>query len=134
MGADPVGIYRRRGLPQSGTGQAHARVMLEGGSYLTLQVRPPSPHRGVGIEDYEVRPGELVVQRINTYSPAGRAEIEPGDRIVAIDGRRISEMTDAEAASSLSMAARRQTPLTVVRGAEPERTVELDRGYVWLIL
>ncbi|MBX3273709.1 MAG: PDZ domain-containing protein [Sandaracinaceae bacterium] len=134
VGADPIGIYRTRGLPENALPGAEARVMLEGGSYLAIRVDPPRPHRGVGIEEFEVRPDELLVLRVLPYSPASRAGIEAGDRVVAIGDVRVSGMTDAAAASALSMALSRAQPL-IVRGAnDRERTVTLEGTYVWLAM
>ncbi len=134
VGGDPVGILRERGLPDTALPGAEARLLLEGGSYLTIRVDNPRPHRGVGIEEYEVRPDELAVLRVTPHSPASRAGIQPGDRIVAIGDQRVSALSDAQAASALSMAGTRHHELTVVDDTERERTVELDRGFVWLTL
>lgn len=134
VGGDPVGQIRTNGLPVNAVPGADARLLLEGGSYLTIRVDPPRPHRGAGIAEYEVRPDALVVQRVLPYSPAQRAGLEPGDAIVAIGDRRVSAMNEAQAASALSMAPHRQTQLTV-RGANGrERTVDLDRDFVWLTM
>jgi hypothetical protein len=131
VGNDPVGQFRSRGLPQNAIPDADARLLLEGGSYVTIRVSAPRPHRGVGIEQYEVRPDALVVMRVATHSPASRARLVPGDAILAIGDRQVSAMTDAEAASALSMASQRQSALTV-RGANGrEREVQLDRDFLW---
>lgn len=134
VGADPVGQIRTNGLPVNAVPGADARLLLEGESYLTIRVAPPMPHRGTGIEEYEMRPDALVVIRVIAYSPAQRAGIEPGDSIVAIGDRRISQMSGAEAASALSMASHRRSELTI-RGADGrERSVQLDRDFVWLTM
>lgn len=131
IGADPVGRFETRGLPANAVPGADARLHLEGGGSVTLRVSAPRPHRGVGIEEYELRPDALLVLRVAAYSPASRANVEAGDAIVAIGERTISDMTQAEAASALSMAAQRQTQL-IVRGANgTERAVDLDRHFVW---
>ncbi|HUG36050.1 MAG TPA: PDZ domain-containing protein [Candidatus Limnocylindrales bacterium] len=134
VGSDPVGIYNGQGLPATALSDADSRIMLEGGSWLTIRANPPRPHRGLGIEEYEVRPDELRVLRVLPYSPAGRAGIEPGDRIVAIGDDRVSAMNDNQAASALSMAASRQSRLTVKDESGRERQVDLDRGFVWLTM
>jgi hypothetical protein len=134
VGSDPVGIFDEHGLPQGALPGADARIMLEGGSWLTLRITNPLPHRGVGIEEYEVRPDALVVARVLAQSPAGRAGIEAGDAIVAIGEQRVSALNDAQAASALSMAANRHTSLTVRNAAGRESQVDLDRGYVWLTM
>lgn len=134
VGNDPVGIYNGRGLPSNAVAGGDARIMLEGGSWLTVRADAPRPHRGVGIEEYEVRPDALVVARVLPFSPAGRAGIEPGDQIVGIGDQRVSSMSDGEAASALSMAASRHSQLTVKDSDGRERQVDLDRGYVWLAM
>lgn len=134
VGSDPVGIYDRRGLPQMAVEGADARIMLEGGSWLTIRRSAPRPHRGVGIGQYELRPDQLYVVEVLPHSPAARAGIEPGDAIVAIGERRVADMSDGEAATALSMAVSRNQPLTVRRGEGAEREVELDRGFVWLTM
>lgn len=134
VGADPIGIHRTNGLPQNAVPDADARIMLEGGSWLTIRISAPRAHRGLGIAEYEVRPDELVVVRVEPYSPAGRAGIEPGDRIVAIGDQRVSTLNEAQAASALSMSVTRQSQLTVMNAQGRERQVDVDQGYVWLTL
>ena len=85
----------------------------------------------MGIEEYELRPDALVVLRVAAHSPASRANLEAGDAIVAVGERAISDLTQAEAASALSMAAQRQSQLTVRNANGDERTVDLDRHFVW---
>lgn len=132
VGSDPVGIYRNQGLPDTAIPGADSRILLEGGSYLTIRISAPIPMRGVGIDEYEVRPDELAVVSVLPYSPASRAGISPGDRIVAVGDERISALSDAQAASALSMSLSRGHSLTIVDANDRERTVELDRGFVWL--
>lgn len=134
IGSDPIGQVRTRGLPQNAVLDAAARLLLENGSWLTIRVTAPRAHRGVGLAEYEVRPDALVATRVLAHSPAARAGIVVGDAVVAIGDRRVSAMSDGEAASALSMASQRETRL-LVRGREGrERTVELDRGFVWLTM
>ncbi len=134
VGADPVGIFRHGGLPETAMPGVDARILLEGGSYLTIRADNPRPHRGVGIDEYEVRPDELVVVRVVPNSPASRADLVAGDRIVAIGDQRVSALTDAQAASALSMAQTRRRALTVIGANGRERQVELDQGFVWLTM
>lgn len=134
VGSDPVGQLRTNGLPVNAVPGADARLLLEGDSYLTIRVTPPRPHRGTGIAEYEVRPDALVVLRVLSYSPAQRAGLQPGDAVVAIGETRVSAMNDAQAASALSMASHRQSQLTVRNAAGRERTVQLDRDFVWLTM
>lgn len=134
IGNDPVGRMQTRGLPANAERDADARLMMEGGNYLTIRVSAPRPHRGVGIAEYELRPDALLVMRVLPYSPADRADLEPGDAIVQVGDRRVTAMSSAEAASALSMAARHRTTLKVRGSDGREREVELDGGMVWLTM
>lgn len=132
VGADPIGVYDRRGLPAMAIEGADARIMLEGGSWLTVRREPPTAHRGLGVARYEVRPDRLVLLELHTYSPIYRAGLRPGDEVVGVGDRRVADMSDGEAASALSMASSRRETLTYVRRGR-EESVEVDRGYVWLV-
>lgn len=134
VGADPVGIYRNRGLPANVVPGADANIMLEGGAQLAMHLQPPVPHRGVGIRLYEVQPDALVVLEVETHSPAGRGGIRPGDRIVAIGGQSVSALGSQRAPGALSMAGERHEALRVRDGRGTERDVELDRGFTWLVM
>jgi hypothetical protein len=133
IGSDPVGIWRGVGLPESAMGGVEARVLLEGDSYLSIRAGSPRAHRGIGITTFEVRPGELVVVEVEPYSPAGRAGIVAGDRIIAIGGREVSTLTANTASGALSMAADRHEALRLRNERGEERVVELDRGYTYLV-
>lgn len=133
LGSDPVGAWRGVGLPANAMSGGEARVLLEGGSYLTIRTGPPAAYRGIGIRSFEVRPGELVVVEVEPYSPAGRAGIEPGDRIVAIGDQTVGALGASGAAGALSLAADRHQSLRILNGRGASRVVELDRGYTYLV-
>jgi hypothetical protein len=131
VSSDPIGIYEGRALGEAIL-DAETILKLEGGATLTVIVSRPEPHAGAGIGLYEVRKDALVILQVLPRSPAARAELEPGDRITAIDGRTIEQLGPKRAESALVLAAQNQSELTVYReGAEP-RTLKLDRGYIWL--
>lgn len=134
VGGDPVGVYRNRGLPDHAVPGALALIPLDSGATLTVRVDAPRAHRGVGIEEYELQPAALVIRTVAPYSPAARAGLARGDRIVAIGERPIDDLSDAEAASALSLAQDRRHALRVTREDGAEREVELDEGHVWLSL
>ncbi len=134
VGGDPVGIYRGHGLPSNALPGVDARILLEGESYLTIRLDDPTAHRGVGIGSFEVHGDELLVVEVEPHSPAGRAGIVPGDRIVSIGGRTVSALGGAQATGALSMASERHQVLGVRDARGDEREVELDHGYVWLTM
>lgn len=126
-----IGVWRGTGLPANAIPDADARIMLDGGASVLLRVHPPETHRGIGISQYEARGKSLRVLHVERFSPAGRAGIAPGDDITAIGGTSIGDLGTAAAASALSMAMDRQTPLQIVRGGQP-RSVTVDRDLTWL--
>lgn len=134
LGGDPVGIWRGIGLPPNARPGVDARVLLEGESYVTVRVDSPQPHRGVGIRLFEIRDGSLLVIEVEPYSPAARADVVAGDSIIAIGEQTVGQLGANRASGALSMAAERQEALRIRNAQGVERTVTLDRGYVWLIL
>lgn len=130
----PIGIWRGQGLPPNALPDADARVNMANGASLTFRIAAPAAHRGLGIEEYELRGDNLFVLRVIEHSPAGRAGIAAGDAIVAIGDRTVEDLGEAGAASALSMAADRQASLRVRKSDGGEEVVEVDRGYVWLTM
>ncbi len=130
--ADPAGVWRQRGLPTALQGGHAVRLRLEGGAVVTLRIGPPVPMRGTGIARYEVRPDDLLVLRVLPDSPAARAGVRTGDRIVAIDGESVARMGAARAVGRLAQAGRRRgVTLRLRRPSGRVRTVTLDGGFVW---
>lgn len=132
LSQDPIGVYEGRALGNAIVG-ADTLVKLEGGAILTVRVEPPRAHTGTGITRYESRKRSLVLLEVLPSSPAGRAGLKPGDRIVAIDGQPIEKLGRKRADSALALLQERKSELTVKRNEE-YRSVKLDDGYVWLSL
>lgn len=128
---DPIGIWESRGLPPSALPGAEALVRMDSLAELVFRADSPQAHRGVGIEEYEVHGDHLAVVRVIAESPAGRAGIEAGDRIMAIGGRSIESMAQAQAVSALSLAGERNEALTV-DGPSGRRELALEGEFVWL--
>lgn len=130
---DPMGQVERRGLPSALPG-TESRLALNTGAVVTLMTMAPEPRRGVGIS-VELQPDALKVLKVEPYSPAARAGIKVGDRIVSVGHAPVSELSEDKAASELSLAVDRQHALGVTNadGSNPHE-VTLDQGYVWLVL
>jgi len=131
--SDPMGYVERRGLP-NGLPGTESRLVLNTGAVVTLMVLAPEPRRGVGMS-VELRPSELKVLSVEPYSPAARAGIKVGDRIVSIGHALVSELSEDKAASELSLAVDRQHTLGITNAdGGDQHEVKLDQGYVWLVL
>lgn len=125
-----IGSWRGRGLPRSAILNGDAQLTLEGRAVIMFRVVEPTAERGVGILEYEVRSDRLIVLEVIRFSPAGRAGIQVGDAIVAIDGQSVSDLGEAPAASAISMASSRTSTVRVERNGSA-RDVEIDSGYIW---
>jgi hypothetical protein len=128
---DPIGIWESRGLPPSALPGAEALVRMDSLAELVFRADAPHAHRGVGIEEYEIHGDHLAVVKVIPESPAGRAGITAGDRIIAIGGRPIDGMQQAQAVSALSLAGERNEALTV-DGPSGQRELALEGEFVWL--
>jgi hypothetical protein len=130
--ADPIGIWRGDGLPATALPDADARVRLEGDATVIFRVSAPRAHRGLGVRRYEVRGDSLLVLEVIERSPAGRAGLREGDRILSIGGEAVGDLGEARAASALSMSADRHTSLSVEREDGSRVQIDPDGTLVWL--
>jgi hypothetical protein len=131
--ADPLGRLERDGLPATAGSGALARLELER-SVVSIQVDAPRAHEGLGLS-VELRPDALIVLSVEDFSPAARAGMRLGDRILAIGGARIADGSSDLAMTRLSLAAERNYGLRVAGpDGKNAREVQLDRGYVWLVM
>lgn len=133
VSADPAGSIQREGLPATALPDANARLTLDNLAMLTLVASAPRAHQGVGLY-VEVRSDALLVLEVERYSPAFRAGVLKGDRIVGIGPQRVSELGGDEAVSDLSLAIDRDLSLTLADEKGHERQVTLDKGFIWLVM
>jgi len=131
--ADPAGVLLRSGLPETALPNAVTHLNLDNLAVVTVTISDAAVFKGVGIE-FEQRSDALVVLQVEPFSPAARAGIKPGERIVAIGSSRVEALGPARAASDLSMGADRGSTLTVMDGNGKEREATLDRDFLWLTM
>jgi hypothetical protein len=129
MSADPIGSYEGKVLSEAFI-DADTTVSLNSGATVTLRLRRPEPRAGTGIAEYELRPSGILVRAVVPNSPASRAKLRDGDRILAIDGKAVSGMSQEATDSAIALASQKQSELVVERD-EKKRTLKLDNGYVW---
>lgn len=129
LGADPIGIYEGRAFSEAILG-ADTIIKLDSDASVTLRLERPEPKEGTGLAAYELRPDAVVVLEVTPNSPAARAHLRAGERILAIDGKKVSALAPQEVESALSLASRNKAALRVQQG-KSQRSVKLDDGYVW---
>ena len=134
VSGDPIGRVERDGLPTNAQPGAQARLQLDRTTTVVIMVSTPRAHRGVGMS-VELHGDYIQVLSVEPFSPSARAGIHKGERITAIGSQRVSELSDGDKRSELSMASDRKQKLAVADAeGMNEREVTLDGGYVWLVL
>jgi carboxyl-terminal processing protease len=84
---------------------------------------------GLGVELKADR-GALLIVHVIPGSPAARAGIQDGDRIIAVDGRSTAELTTDEAASLLSGAEGSTVRVAVRTAGQSDRELAIRREHV----
>lgn len=105
-------------------------VLCDNGATVTLLVEPAHAVWGVGVT-LEVHFGEVVVTRVEPESPASRAGLVAGARIVAIQGKPVREMADGEARSLVNANLRTGFSLALLEADGATRTVKLREGPIF---
>lgn len=105
-------------------------IKCASGAKIWLTVEPAHAKLGLGLV-YQVRPKEVVLTRVVEESPAGRADLRPGDRIVGIQGKLVRLMAEDEARSQINAHARTGLQLTVSDGTGASRLVTLKEGAMY---
>ncbi|MET0389148.1 MAG: PDZ domain-containing protein [Polyangiales bacterium] len=132
--ADPAGAIVSFGLPETALPNALAHLALDNTGTVTVTVAAPHASRGLGLE-FEQHSDALYVLSIEQFSPAARAGLKVGERVVAIGDTRVESVSAARAASDLSLSVDRGATLKVTDASgHAEREVTLDRNYLWLIM
>lgn len=126
----PIGTWTGRGLPRSAIPGAPWRILLEGRAALVLRPLDPIGRRGTGVPRFEERGDSLFLVEVLRFSPAGRAGLMAGDRIVALDGEPVARLGMARAATMLSQAWNAGTRVTVERDGRRD-DVTFDREPIW---
>jgi membrane-associated protease RseP (regulator of RpoE activity) len=131
--SDPAGSVSATGLPETTLPDALAHLTLDNYGTVTVVISSPRASRGLGVE-FEQHSDAFVVLGVERFSPAARAGVLVGERVVAIGPTRVDSLPQARAMSELSLSPSRGANLTVVDAHGKEREVDLDRGYLWLTM
>jgi hypothetical protein len=95
---EPIGV---RDLVRPAPGDGPLRIDLEGGAEVSLALEPAHALVGLGLW-FELRSQSVYITRLFVESPAARAGIERGDRVLTIGGRDVKDMSAAEVRSAFN--------------------------------
>jgi len=84
---------------------------------------------GLGVE-LKATEGALQIVKVITGSPAERGGVHAGDRIIAVDGRRTSEMSTDQAANMLQGKEGTTVEVTAIAPGQESRTLRIRREQI----
>jgi hypothetical protein len=97
---------------------------------IYIEVEPAHPMIGLGF-DYWVQNGELVIKEVWKHSPAGRAGMEPHDRIVQVAGRDVRKMSDRSAHSTINAITSKPIEVVIQKESGNTQTISLGVGPIY---
>jgi hypothetical protein len=106
-------------------------LTCDNGARVWLLVQPARPKIGLGLF-YELRINQVFVSLVVEDSPAGRAGLRVGDEIIALDGKWVRSMDEAQVRSVFNAGASNGLRVTVRRGSAAPKEVTLKEGPVYL--
>jgi hypothetical protein len=125
----PIGVQERT-LTADLVDIGEMRFELSGGGELVLELKPAEAIWGAGFW-FELRNDSVVVTRLVDGSPASRADLRPGDRIVSIDGKALVDLPLPERRSLLAAFPAKGYALALERKDGSTLQVELKEGPIY---
>jgi hypothetical protein len=97
----PIGVREVGRLTEDMLLQREVRIELDGGGDVTLLIEPAHAMQGLGLW-FELRNNAAAITRLIPGSPSERAGARPGDEIIQIAGKNVSQMTSDDVRSQLN--------------------------------
>ncbi len=105
-------------------------LVCDVGAKVTLEVEPAHAVYGLGIW-YEIRAQGAFVTRVLAESPAGRAELRAGQRILTLQGQEVGNLDEGQIRSLFNANARTGLVITVLELNGKTRTAQVAEGPVY---
>ncbi|MCU0691952.1 MAG: PDZ domain-containing protein, partial [Polyangiaceae bacterium] len=105
-------------------------VETDSGVRVRLAIEPAHGMVGYGFY-FELRTYDVFVTRVLEESPAARAGIHAGDQLLAIEGRKVREMTADQVRSALNTPRMGPLRLTVRHQDGVEVSIKLAEGAIY---
>lgn len=126
----PVGAEQVTGVPSSALDGGNWVVRFQRNAFLRLAARPPEPRFGMGVT-FEVHEAYLRVLAVEPGGPGASAGLRVGDRIVALDGRRVQDLGEVGSRQAMDRASVRPVALAVERDGSPPAAITVSPGAVY---
>lgn len=108
-------------------------IECDNGGRVRLVLEPAHGKLGLGLS-YELRTEQAFVTRVVKESPAGRAGLAPGDRILAVEGQDVATMEEGKLQSLVNANASTGVKLSLLGADERRREVTLRDGAVYPVV
>ena len=123
----PIGIKEFKELTDEEERRGEVDLECDSGARVRVAIEPAHSRLGLGFY-YELRVGEVFVTRVYKESPAGRAGVKPGDKILTLDNKPVAEMKNGEVQSVINTPHLEGMQAKVRHSNGQETTVTLKRG------
>lgn len=107
-------------------------IKFEGGVELELRIRPAKPLWGFGIR-YEVHSGGSSITSVMDQSPASRAGVQSGDKILKLAGKDISAMSSDDVISEMNGPPATGIQLTLQHGDGSTVDATIKQGPIYAL-
>jgi len=129
MNDTPIGTKKLTVTPDM-IADHQVELALSGDAKVTLRIEPAHPVWGCGFW-FELRNSSSYVTRLLDASPASRAGMVRGDRIVALGGRQVDQMSIDEVRSTLGSIPVAGVPMTLQHGDGTTLQVTMKEGPIY---
>jgi hypothetical protein len=126
----PIGVRDVGRVSQDQRSSGRIRVELEGGAEVEIAYEPARAMLGLGLW-YELRTDSVYVTRLLAQSPADRAGVRAGDRVLKIGGREVSSMSEGEVRSAFNAVPAAGLPLVLVHVDGSSLSITLKEGPIY---
>jgi hypothetical protein len=126
----PIGIKELKAVSDDDERRGEIELECDSGARVKVAFEPAHSRLGLGFY-YELRVGEVVVTRVYKESPAGRAGMKPGDSIIMLDNKAVSEMKTGEVQSIINTPHLEGLPTKLRHPDGQEGAVTLKEGAIF---
>ena len=126
----PICVHEIRNIHQEMLSDSNVEIACSSGARIELIVDPAHARLGLGLF-YELRTEQVFVTRVLRESPASRAKLRRGDRILNIQGVDVAKMEDGQAQSLINANAPTGVLLRVKSPDGTERELTLKEGPIY---
>ena len=128
----PIGMREFGRLDESDLRKGTLVLDLESGAQLRVVIDTPHSEFGYGFF-YELRSNSVYVTRTFEQSPASRAGIAPGDRILVINSRKVQDLSEGQIRTFFNAQLPDGLVLTIRRPSGQVVTIKLKEGAIYLM-